>query len=110
MITIIETQQFIKKAESLMDSDERQALVVYIAQNPEAGDIIPRTGGVRKLRVAGKGRGKSGGHRVIYYYYDDKHPVLLFTIYGKNEKANLTDAEEKALYKVVQAIKKEMKS
>ncbi len=93
-----------------MDSDERQALVVHIAQNPEAGDIIPRTGGVRKLRVAGKGRGKSGGHRVIYYYYDDKNPVLLFTIYGKNEKADLTDAEEKALYKVVQAIKKEMKS
>ena len=110
MITIIETQQFIRKAESLMDSDERQALVVYIAQNPQAGDIIPRTGGVRKLRIAGKGRGKSGGHRVIYYYYDDKSPVLLFTIYGKNEKANLTDAEEKALYKVVQAIKKEMKS
>ena len=110
MITIIETRQFIKKVESLMDSDERQALVVYIAQNPQAGDIIPRTGGVRKLRVAGKGRGKSGGYRVIYYYYDDKNPVLLFTIYGKNEKANLTDAEEKALYDVVQAIKKEMKS
>ncbi len=85
MITIVETLQFIKKAESLMDSDERQALVVQIAHNPEAGDIIPRTGGVRKLRVAGKGR-------------------------GKNEKANLTGVEEKALYKVVQAIKKEMKS
>ena len=110
MITIIETQQFIKKVESLMDSDERQALVVCIAQNPQAGDIIPRTGGVRKLRVAGKGRGKSGGYRVIYYYYDNKNPVLLFTIYGKNEKPNLTDAEEKALYDVVQAIKKEMKS
>ena len=93
-----------------MDSDERQALVVYIARNPQAGDIIPRTCGVRKLRVAGKGRGKSGGYRVIYYYYDDKNPVLLFTIYGKNEKSNLTDAEEKALYDVVQAIKKEMKS
>ena len=74
MITIIETQQFIKKAEALMDSDEQEALIVHIAQNPEAGVIIPRTGGVRKLRVAGKGRGKSGGHRVIYYYYDDKNP------------------------------------
>ena len=110
MITVVETQQFMKKSESLLDSEERQALIEYVAQNPEAGDIIPRTGGVRKLRVAGKGRGKSGGHRVIYYYYNAKNPVLLFTIYGKNEKANLTDAEEKALYKLIQAIKKEMKS
>ena len=47
---------------------------------------------------------------MIYYYYDDKNPVLLFSIYGKNEKANLSDAEEKALYTLVQAIKKEMKS
>lgn len=110
MITVIETQQFLKKAQSLMDDAERQALIVEIAQNPEAGDIIPRTGGVRKLRVAGKGRGKSGGHRLIYYYYNDKNPVLLFTIYGKNEKADLTGEEEKALYKIIQAIKKEMKS
>lgn len=110
MITVIETQQFIKKAQSLMDDAERQALIVEIAHNPEAGDIIPRTGGVRKLRVAGKGRGKSGGQRVIYYYYDDKNPVLLFTIYGKSEKANLSSEEEKALYKIIQAIKKEMKA
>ncbi len=109
MITVVETRQFIRKVESLLDSEERQALIVHVAQNPEAGDIMPRTGGVRKLRVAGKGRGKSGGHRVVYYYYNARNPVLLFTIYGKNEKANLTDAEEKALYKLIQAIKKEMK-
>ena len=91
-----------------MDAEERQALVVQVAQDPEAGDIIPRTGGVRKLRVAGMGRGKSGGYRVIYYFYNPRNPVLLFSIYAKNEKSNLTAAEEKSLYALVQAIKKEM--
>lgn len=92
-----------------MTAAEKAALIKLVAQDPEAGDIIPRTGGVRKLRVASKGRGKSGGYRVIYYFYNDKNPVLLFTVYGKNEKSDLTRQEEKELYAVIQAIKKEMK-
>jgi mRNA-degrading endonuclease RelE of RelBE toxin-antitoxin system len=64
---------------------------------------------VRKLRFSGSGRGKSGGYRVIYYYYNPRNPVMLFTIYSKNQKSDLTRAEEQALYTLVQAIKKEMK-
>lgn len=109
MITIIETQQFIGKAKSLMTDAEKDHVIEFIAHHPEAGDVIPRTGGVRKLRFAAKGRGKSGGYRVIYYYYNDKNPILLFTVYGKNEKSGLTRDEEAALYKIVQQIKKEMK-
>ena len=109
MITIVETQQFMKKTDQLMTAAEKAELIDLIANAPEAGDIIPRTGGVRKLRVPAKGRGKSGGYRVIYYFYNEKNPVLLFTVYGKNEKSDLTRKEENELYKIVQAIKKEMK-
>ncbi len=109
MITVIETQQFISKAGNLMTGAERTALIDLVASYPEAGDVIPRTGGVRKLRVPAKGRGKSGGYRVIYYFYNENNPILLFTVYGKNEKSDLTRKEENELYKIVQAIKKEMK-
>jgi hypothetical protein len=83
-------------------------LIYTTARNPKAGEIIPKTGGVRKLRIARGGQGKSGSFRSIHYYHDRKNPVFLFTVYGKNEKANLTDAEKNALYKIVQQIKKEM--
>ncbi len=109
MITVVETAQFIKKAKHIMTQAEKDDLIDTIAKNPKAGEVIPKTGGVRKLRVAKEGQGKSGSFRSIHYYYDDKNPVFLFTVFGKNEKANLTDAEKNALYKIVQKMKKEMK-
>lgn len=109
MITVIETGQFAGKARKIMTLAEKDDLIDTVARNPEAGDIIPGTGGVRKLRVAREGQGKSGSYRVIYYYYNKDSPVLLFSVYGKNEKANLTAAEKNALYDVIQQIKKEMK-
>lgn len=109
MITDIETGQFIKKTKQIMSQVEKDDLIDTIARDPEAGEVIPKTGGVRKLRMAREGQGKSGSFRVIHYYYDSKNPVFLFTVYGKNEKANLTDAEKNALYTIVQQIKKEMK-
>jgi len=110
MITVIETAQFLKKSKQIMAQGEKDDLIDTIARNPKAGEVIPKTGGVRKLRVAKEGQGKSGSFRSIYYYYDHNNPVFLFTVFGKNEKANLTDAEKNALYKIVQQIKKEMKT
>lgn len=110
MITVIETGQFAGKARKIMTLSEKDELIDTVARNPEAGDIIAGTGGVRKLRVAREGQGKSGSYRVIYYYYNKNAPVFLFSVYGKNEKANLTDAEKNALYEVIQLIKKEMKN
>jgi mRNA-degrading endonuclease RelE of RelBE toxin-antitoxin system len=110
MITVVETQSFIKIAEKLMSARERTALIETIARNPEAGSVIPKTGGVRKLRFAQEGKGKSGSYRVIYYYYDEKNPVLLFTVFGKNQKINLSESEKNELYQIVQEIKKAMKS
>lgn len=110
MITVIETPQFIKKAEKLIKTAaEKKALIDYVAHYYKEGDIIARTGGVRKLRFARDGQGKSGSYRIIYYYYDDNNPLTLFTVFGKNEKASISDSEKNELYKIVQQIKKEMK-
>jgi mRNA-degrading endonuclease RelE of RelBE toxin-antitoxin system len=110
MITIIETQQFADKAGKIMSAVEKDGLVDFIARDPEAGNIIPGTGGVRKLRYAIQGKGKRGGVRVIYYYYNDRNPLLLFTVFGKNERSDLNQEEKNTLYTIIQKIKKEMKS
>lgn len=87
-----------------MPESERADLVGFIAANPEAGDVIPETGGVRKVRWALPGRGKSGGARVVYYYHNDRLPVFLLAAYGKNEKANLLKAERTAMAQLVPAL------
>lgn len=110
MLTVIETAGFIKKAKRIMSSEEKSQVINCIAADPEAGDIIPKTGGVRKLRLARKGEGKSGSFRVIYYYYNPDNPIFLFSVYGKNEKSNISDAERNTLYKITREIKKELKS
>jgi len=110
MITVIEPEPFIKEAAKIMTSSEKIKLIDVVARNPEAGSIIPRTGGVRKIRIARERQGKSGGFRVVYYYYDKNHPVILFTVFGKGEKSNISDAEKNELYKIVKQIKKEWQS
>jgi mRNA-degrading endonuclease RelE of RelBE toxin-antitoxin system len=110
MISIVETPQFAAKADKILSAAEKDDLFDFIARNPGAGDIIPGTGGVRKKRFAVQGKGKRGGVRVIYYYYNDRNPVLLFTVFGKNERSDLREKEENILYRIVQEIKKEMRS
>ena len=104
MITITETPMFIKKAEKLMSEEERAELINYVAANPKEGDVMANTGGVRKLRFARKGQGKSGSYRVVYYYYNPKNPVFMFTVFGKNEKANLVKADRNTLSKLVKLL------
>ncbi len=103
-MTVVETFRFLKDAESLLPEPERARLVEFIGANPEAGDIIPETGGVRKLRWALQGGGKRGGARVIYFFHNESLPVFLLAMYGKKEKANLSRAERNAIAKVVPAI------
>lgn len=100
-ITVVETVRFLKDAEGLMPESDRARLVEFIAANPERGDLIPATSGVRKLRWTLPGSGKRGGARVIYFFYNETIPVFLLAAYGKNEKANLTAAERNALAKLV---------
>lgn len=68
MQTVAETPLFIKQAAELFSEDERKELIDFLAVNPQVGDEIPGTGGVRKMRFGAKGKGKRGGARVIYYW------------------------------------------
>lgn len=72
-------------------------MVAYVSRNPTAGDIMPGTGGARKLRFAGRGKGKSGGYRIITFYADTDMPVFLLDVYSKDSQANLTKAERNEL-------------
>lgn len=100
-MTVVETVRFLKDVDGLMAESDRARLVEFIGANPEAGDLIPETDGVRKLRWALRGRGKRGGARVIYLFHNERLPVFLLAAYGKNEKANLTNAERNAMSRLV---------
>jgi len=104
METIAEMPEFIKQAERLLAADERLTLINYLAEFPLADVVMQGTGGIRKLRWAREGIGKSGGVRVIYYYHDGRMPLYLLTMFGKNEKANLSAAERNALAKLVRLL------
>lgn len=100
-----ETPLFSRQVEKLFDEDTKQSLIEFLVENPLSGDEIPETGGVRKLRYAASGRGKSGGARVIYYYLDDDFPIYLLLVYPKNAKINLTSEEKTAARKLVRKLK-----
>lgn len=69
-------------------------MLEFLAKRPKAGRVIAGTGGLRKVRVARVGRGKSAGTRVIYYYHNEDKPILLLLIYAKAKQDNLTDAQK----------------
>jgi hypothetical protein len=96
-IAIVETQGFVRAAEKIWNAAELAALVDHLARNPEDGDIIPGTGGVRKLRWGKAGTGKRGGARVIYFYYQMDRPLYLLLAYAKAQATDLTPDEKKAV-------------
>jgi hypothetical protein len=100
-MTVVETPGFLREAAAALSDTERAELVSYLAANPEAGDVMPQTGGTRKVRWKVQGRGKRGGTRVIYYYHDESLPLFLLNVFAKNEKANLTKAERNEVRKLV---------
>src|ERR1051326_4335175 len=95
-MTVVETGEFLKQAKYLMSASNRAELVAFVGANPEAGDIIPGTGGLRKLRWGLEGTGKRGGARVVYYYHNEHLPLFLLSAYAKSRKANLSQAERNA--------------
>jgi hypothetical protein len=89
----------------LIGADGTQALAVYLVDYPNAGDVIPGSGGVRKLRWAAKGKGKRGGARIIYLYVVVAARIYLMRCYAKNVKTDLTADEKKELRQIAALLK-----
>jgi hypothetical protein len=101
---IAELPSYIRLADKLLNAEERQGLIDYLAGHPKAGDAMEGTGGIRKLRWRRGSQGKSGGMRVIYYYHDDLMPLYLLTLFAKGDKANLTRSERNELAGLVNVL------
>jgi hypothetical protein len=96
---------FLRAADAAgMTDDEIDSLVDFLALNPTAGDVIAGTGGCRKVRVAGKGKGKSGGYRTITFYSGEQMPVFVITVFSKGERTDLSKSERNRLQGMTKAI------
>ena len=104
-ITVLQLPKFKAEATELIGTDGIDALAVYLIDRPDAGDVIPGSGGVRKLRWAAKGKGKRGGARIIYLYAVVAARIYLMRCYAKNMKTDLTADEKKQLRQVAAHLK-----
>lgn len=103
--TVVETPEFRRAArEAAIGFRELMAIVDHLARHPGAGDLIPGTGGARKVRFRGRGRGKSGGSRVITAYADADTPVFLLTVFAKGDRIDMNARERRALRDVISRI------
>jgi hypothetical protein len=100
-VSVLEFAGCQRRADELLTADEQDAVIAF---EPTCGDLIPGTGGLRKMRVGRGGSGKRGGARVIYYFYNEEFPVLLVAIYAKNEKADVSSQEKKRFTALVKEI------
>ena len=105
MQSAAETPIFTRQTEKLFSEDEKWELIDFLAENPLAGDEIPGTGGVRKLRFAASGRGKRAGARIIYYYLDETIPLYALLAYAKNAQEDMTPDEKRAVSALAMALK-----
>jgi len=103
-VIIFESSHFEAVREDYLDDIEYALLQRHLILTPDAGSLIRGSGGTRKLRWPGRGKGKRGGLRVIYYWLTADDQILMLDIYGKGEKANLTPDEIRALRRVVKLL------
>lgn len=94
-VSVIELAGYKRRADELLTEAEQDAIIDLVAYEPASGDLIPGSGGLRKLRVGRSGSGKRGGGRVIYYFHNEDVPLLLMAIFAKNEKGDLSDRDKK---------------
>ena len=103
-MTVVELRQFSKRAARTWSANDLDEFIAYIAENPEAGDVVPEAGGVRKVRWPAKGHGKQGGAWVIYFFPNKSMPLFLLDCYAKNEKSDLGTDDQTKLILFVQMI------
>ena len=104
LITIVELPEFQKRSGKIFTKNERDELLYFLSANPKAGDLIQGSSGIRKLRWKAKGKGKSGGSRIIYFHYNEEIPLFLLTLFTKNEQVNLSNSEKKELAKMTKIL------
>src|SRR5450759_478876 len=105
MHTVARTKPFdIAAKQAGLSEDDVEDLISYLAESPQAGEEIVGTGGCRKVRVAGRGKGKSGGYRTVTFYSGEAMPVFLITVFSKGEKSTLTGKEATALKAITKDI------
>jgi hypothetical protein len=102
MHTVVETLLFQRQWPLYWTEEERGAFAAYIAENPTAGDVVPGSGGIRKVRWGRAGSGKSGGVRVIYFTRNAEGEVVLLTLYAKSRTDNLTGPKLKEIRRVLE--------
>ena len=102
MFTVIETLLFQKQWPLYWSEEERGEFAAHIAENPDAGDVVPGSGGIRKVRWRRAGAGKSGGVRVIYFTRTPEEEIVLLTLYAKSTTDNLTGAKLKEIRRVLE--------
>jgi hypothetical protein len=108
-IIFIETKIFSKRIAGLISDSAFAEFQADLAQNPEKGPVIEGTGGLRKVRWKLKGKGKSGGIRIMYLFLKTDNVIHLVFVFAKSESDNLADDEKKQLKNIVNAIKREYK-
>jgi mRNA-degrading endonuclease RelE of RelBE toxin-antitoxin system len=96
-VVFVETPIFARRIADYLDDDEYCRLQTFLVLHPQTGKIIQGSGGLRKLRWAGSGRGKRGGLRVIYYRWVSKDRISMLTVYSKSERDDLTADQLKQL-------------
>jgi hypothetical protein len=96
---------FIRQAADIWSDSEREAFVDFIANNPDAGIVIPDTGGVRKVRWKVAGTGKRGGARVIYLFRNARQPIFLLMIYAKARREDITAQEKRTVRRLATGLK-----
>jgi mRNA-degrading endonuclease RelE of RelBE toxin-antitoxin system len=106
-VKVVETEHYRRKVARLLSESERADLCVYLAENPEAHDVAPGLGGLRKARWGQKsrGKGKRGGVRIIYFFALSAQLIALFDIYSNDEKEDLTNDDKKRLRQRLEKIK-----
>lgn len=101
LISFVETSEFTKKIVLLLTDEQLGNLQILLCDNPEFGKLIKGSGGIRKIRWAAKGKGKSGGVRVLYYWAASREKILMLDVYAKSEKEVLSAIEMRLLRKIV---------
>jgi len=111
MQTVIETKTYLSSAKAAgMTEDEMVKVVNILAANPSAGDVIVGSGGCRKVRIAGRNKGKSGGYRIITFFYHEGAPLILLWALSKGQEANVSDAQIKGFADIAKTLRATMEA